>query len=78
MWPHWELLDGSFKGVEIYFNEENSLIISKLDVVFWGISELFTLNIFHQKVIDNLWGEDRIRIDLYVAKETELVNSKFL
>lgn len=78
MWPHWELLDGSFKGVEIYFNEENSLIISKLDVVFLGISELFTLNIFHQKVIDNLWGEDRIRIDLYVAKETELVNSKFL
>lgn len=77
MWPHWELLDGSFKGVEIYFNEENSLIISKLDVVFWGISELFTLNIFRQKVIDSLWGEDRLRTDLYVAKETELVNSKF-
>ena len=71
MWPHWEPLDESFKGVEIYFNEESSSVIRELDVIFWG-NEFLTLNVFQEKVIDSLWGENRIRTDLYVVKETEL------
>ena len=69
MWPHWEPLDESFKGVEIYFNEESSSVIRELDVIFWG-NEFLTLNVFQEKVIDSLWGENRIRTDLYVVKET--------
>ena len=53
MWPHWEPLDESFKGVEIYFNEESSSVIRELDVIFLG-NEFLTLNVFQEKVIDSL------------------------
>ena len=35
-------------------------------------NEFLTLNVFQEKVIDSLWGENRIRTGLYVVKETEL------